>query len=83
MSELNVQSSSEKLYFGKVLGASGGGSFLLITTQPLNEKDEDIIFKYIPDAEKIAGDSLKVNSPGLIIHPIPVNKEFQLDKYLK
>ena len=82
MSELNSQSSSDKLYFGKVLGASGGGSFLLITTKPLDKNDEEIIFKYITNAEKISVDSIKVKSPGLIIHPIPINKEFKLEKYL-
>ncbi|NVM02230.1 MAG: hypothetical protein HWN67_07830 [Candidatus Helarchaeota archaeon] len=81
MNELNTK-SNEKLYFGKVLGASGGGSFLLITTKPLDQNDEDIVFKYIPNAEKIAEDSLKVPSSGVIIHPVPLSKDFKLENYL-
>jgi len=81
LSELNLLSTKDKLYFGKVLGASGGGSFLLITTKEVDEKDEEIVYKFLPNSEKISKDLLKIPSRGLIIHKIP-SSDFELKEYL-
>ena len=80
LSELNLLSTKDKLYFGKVLGASGGGSFLLITSKEVDEKDEEIVNKFLPNNEKISKDLLKVPSRGLIFHDIP-SSDFKLKEY--
>ena len=81
LSELNLLSSQEKLYFGKVLGASGGGSFLLITTKEVDDKDEEIVYKFLPNGEKISSDLLKNPSRGLIFHELPTSTDFDLKTY--
>lgn len=81
LNELNAKSSKDKLYFGKVLGASGGGSFLLITSKEVDKKDEEIIDMYLENGERISDDLLKTPTPGLVLHQIPSSLEFNLKDF--